>query len=52
MIRAAALASLKTLTGKSFGFDPNGSPGSRKRALGLWKAWWSKRKGSGNSLKG
>ncbi len=52
MIRAAALASLRTLTGKSFGYDPNASPGARKRALLLWRAWWEKRKGSGKSPKG
>ncbi len=52
MIRAAALASLKTLTGKSFGFDPSGSPGARKRALNLWRAWWAKQKEKGKSPKG
>ncbi len=52
MIRAAALTSLRTLTGKSFGYDPNASPGARRRALLLWKAWWEKRKGNEKSPKG
>jgi HEAT repeat protein len=38
--RRMGICYLIGLTGKSFAFDPSGTPESRKAAIEKWKAWW------------
>ena len=38
--RAEAAKLLRSLTRRSFGFDPDGTPRERKTALLRWKEWW------------
>ena len=45
VVRAAALGSLRKLTGEDNGFDPQASAADRRRAVQRWQAWWEGRKG-------
>ncbi|MEZ5978552.1 MAG: HEAT repeat domain-containing protein [Planctomycetota bacterium] len=40
-VREAAVISLRTLTGRSFGFDPNADPKDRTKRVQSWRDWWS-----------
>lgn len=39
-IRKDGICQLIHLTGKSFDFDPDGTPESRKKSIGEWNNWW------------
>jgi hypothetical protein len=43
-VRKRAVEELRKLTEQKFGFDPEGSPGSRKEALKRWEDWWKEKK--------
>jgi hypothetical protein len=40
IVRDAAHRSVRKLTGKDFGFDPEGKPDKRSQALKRWSDWW------------
>lgn len=41
-VREAAVLALRTLTGRSFRFDPAGTPGDRARRAAAWRDWWQR----------
>lgn len=40
-VRAASAASLRRLTNRFFGFDPEGRLTARRRATDRWREWWA-----------
>jgi hypothetical protein len=44
MVAQAARASLKTLSGQSFGPEAGAGPADRGKALIAWRSWWEKQK--------
>jgi hypothetical protein len=41
------MLSLRSITGRSFQFDPSGSESDRAKAVKKWRDWWKK---AGNQL--
>jgi HEAT repeat protein len=41
-VRERAMLSLRSVTGRSFGFDPSGSENDRAKAVKKWRDWWKK----------
>ncbi|HED64106.1 MAG TPA: hypothetical protein ENJ09_00995 [Planctomycetes bacterium] len=50
-VREAAVVSLRSITGKSFRFDPAGKEADRAKRIRSWRDWWKKeeRKAAGSS---
>jgi hypothetical protein len=44
-VARAALAALKSLSGRDFGPGPDTSPAERANAVAAWKTWWKKQSG-------
>jgi HEAT repeat protein len=40
-LRLSASIALAQVTGRDFGFDPNGSETDRRRAVMRWESWWT-----------
>ena len=41
-VREAAMISLRSITGRSFGFEPDAREVERRRKIDDWRDWWRK----------
>ena len=41
-VREAAVVSLRSITGRSFRFDPLGKESERAKRVKAWRDWWKK----------
>lgn len=51
-VAEAAVASLRTLTGRNFKFDPSESQTERKKRAQAWREWWERSGATGEAPKG
>lgn len=42
VVREAAMVALRIITGRDFGFDPNGKASERAKRIKAWSSWWEK----------